>query len=154
MPILQRRKLRLKVPITYPRPHGTDLLTDMHSKGCMSSIRLEIPWEPQALLHSPLAGKLGPGTESGTCWALCECLSSHSPFPTPWPIQSHLQEKTRGVSQSFWLFTTKFIRKNLNAPSPVYRLRPNGISQVHLLKGKENHHMQAKKTQRQFYLKG
>ena len=77
--------------------------------------------------------------------------TQHSPHPAP---PSHLQGRTRNACHSFRSLTTKFIRKNLNAPSPAFRSRPNGISQVHLLKGKENHHMQAKKTQRQFYLKG
>ena len=32
--------------------------------------------------------------------------------------------------------------------------RPNGISQVHLLKGKGTHHLQAERNQRHLYLQG
>lgn len=123
-------------------------------KHFICSIRFQIPSEPQALPQSLPAGNLVPRMAPGTHRALCGCLSSHSRLPTPWPTQPHLQEGTRCPVNLFGSSQPSSSSKTKNAPSPAYRWRPNGVSQVHLLKGKGTHHLQAERNQRHFYLQG
>lgn len=88
--------------------------------------------------------------------ALCGYLSSLSGLPTPCPTQlpSLPQEGTGCPVNLFSSLHPSSSSKMKNAPSPVYHWRPNGVSQAHLLKGKETHHLQAEGNQRHFYLQG